>query len=337
VARADTFSVVAERRSRESDAWKGDAPSRDTMVDVVPQGALEAPPSGERIGSVIADRYAIDRLLGSGAMAAVFGGVDRVTGEPVAVKILHERHAHDRDLVARLLHEAQIMRAINHPGLARVLDAGQDQAGRWFLAIDLFEGEDLSTAIERGPLEADAIVAIGHQLLATLAATHARGIIHRDVKPENVFLARDESGSLRVKLLDFGVAKALHAATSMRGGMRTLDGVKIGTPHYMSPEQWRGLELDARSDVWAAGAVLFTATTGAPPFDADDLGTLMERVTKIAPPSLAKLRPEIGPAFVDTIDRALATSPLDRWADARAMAAALHVGGARVDALDWDE
>ncbi|MDQ3036714.1 MAG: serine/threonine protein kinase [Myxococcota bacterium] len=328
---------MSERRSRESDAWKGDAPSRDTMVDAVPQGALEAPPSGERIGTIIADRYAVDRLLGSGAMAAVFGGVDRITGEPVAVKVLHDRHAHDRDVVARLLHEADVMRAIGHPGVARVLDAGQDATGRWFLAIDLFEGEDLSEAIERGPLPADAVVAIGHQLLSALSAAHARGIVHRDVKPENVFLARDESGSLRVKLLDFGVAKARDAAISTRGGMRTLDGVKIGTPHYMSPEQWRGLALDARSDVWAAGAVLFTATTGMPPFDADDLGTLMERVTSTDAPSLAKLRPEIGPAFVDTIDRALATAPAERWADARAMSAALHVGGARVDALDWDE
>lgn len=319
-----------------------DAPERDTLLDLVPDGALTAPPSGERIGTIVAGRYALDRLLGSGAMAAVFGGIDRKTGAAVAVKILHDRLAHDSQLVGRLMHEARIMRAIGHPGVAQVIDFAQDPAGRWFVAMELLEGEDLSEAIERGPLPADRVVAIGHQLLAILAATHACGIIHRDVKPENVFLAKDEGGAVKVKLLDFGVAKQLRGAripgaTSGPAPMHTLEGVKLGTPHYMSPEQWRGLELDARSDVWAAGAVLFTATTGAPPHDADDLGSLMQRVTTTAAPSLAQLRPEIGPAFVDTIDRALATDPADRWVDARAMAAALHVGGARVDALDWDE
>ncbi|WP_236516632.1 serine/threonine-protein kinase [Sandaracinus amylolyticus] len=321
---------------KRDDEWMGEAPSRDTMVDAVPTGALEAPPSGERIGAIVAGRYRVERLLGSGAHAAVFGGVDQHTGDAVAVKVLHDRLAHDRDHVARLLHEAEIMREIAHPGVVRVMGAGQDEGGRWYIAIELLEGEDLATAIERGPLDAALVVEIGHQLLATLAAAHARGIIHRDVKPENVFLARDELGSLRVKLLDFGVAKSTEARASSPVH-RTHDGVKIGTPHYMSPEQWAGLPLDARSDVWAAAAVLFTATVGVPPFDADDLGTLMTRVTETDAPSLAALRPEIGPAFVDTIDRALATDPADRWPDARAMAAALHVGGARVDALDWDE
>ena len=315
----------------------GEAPSRDTLVDAVPQGALEAPPSGERIGTLVAGRYALDRLLGSGAHAAVFGGFDRLAGDAVAVKVLHDRHAHDLDHVARLLREAEVMRAIAHPGVLRVRGAGQDDAGRWYIAMELLDGEDLASAIERGPLEAPLVVEIGHQLLAILAAAHARGIIHRDVKPENVFLAHDEAGSLSVKLLDFGVAKTADATSPAGSVHRTLEGAKIGTPHYMSPEQWRGLPLDARSDVWAAGAVLFTATTGFPPFDADDLGTLMTRITETDAPSLARLRPEIGPAFVDTIDRALASEPTERWADARAMAAALHVGGARVDALDWDE
>ena len=320
------------------DSWASEPPPRDTLVDGVPSGALEAPPSGERIGQLVNDRYAIDRLLGSGAMGAVFGGIDRMTGAPVAVKILHDRMAGHHDSVARFLNEAKLMRSIAHPGVLEVIEAGQDRAGRWFIALELLRGDDLATAIEEhGPLPADLVVEIGHQLLAALGAAHARGIVHRDVKPENVFLHKDTSGSLRVKLLDFGVAKQVTQADPVGLAMRTLEGVKVGTPHYMSPEQWEGLALDARSDVWAAGAVLFTATVGYPPFDADDLGTLMTRVTTTDAPSLAKLRPEIGPAFVDTIDRALATDPRQRWADARVFAAALHVGGARVDALDWDD
>ncbi len=309
----------------------------DTLVDLVPAGTIAEPPSGvSHVGTSVRGRFRLDQVIGSGAMGTVFGGLDGQTGAEVAVKILHDKFAQSEQHVGRFLHEAHIQRAIPHPGVVQVIDFGRDEEGRWFLALERLQGQELGSVLEAGgALPSEDVVEIGHQLLSVLAAAHGHGVIHRDVKPENIFLARsDDEGQLRVKLLDFGIAKT-SGSVPFAGAVRTHEGVKLGTPHYMSPEQWRGEPLSARSDVWAAGAVLYTAVMGIPPHDADDLGELMEHITTKAAPNLAKLRPEIGPAFVDTIDRALATAPEKRFADCRAMAAALHTGGVRVEELDW--
>jgi serine/threonine protein kinase len=325
----------------------------DTLVDLVPAGTIAEPPSGaNHTGVLVRGRFQLDGVIGSGAMGTVFGGFDRQTGAEVAVKILLEKYSQSEQHVGRFLHEAHIQRAIPHQGVVHVIDFGRDEEGRWFIALERLRGEDLGAALERGALPSEEVVEIGHQLLGVLAAAHGHGVIHRDVKPENIYLVRDPRRSedkqprdeaeersalahdLRVKLLDFGIAKT-SGSVPFAGAVRTHEGVKLGTPHYMSPEQWRGEPLSARSDVWAAGAVLFTAVMGNPPHDADDLGALMEQITKRPAPSLKKIRPEIGPAFVDAIDRALATEPDKRFADCRAMAAFLHMGGVRVEELDW--
>jgi serine/threonine-protein kinase len=308
----------------------------DTQVDLTPEGVKAAPREGhERIGSSIADRFRLDSLLGEGGMGAVFDGIDAQSGQRVAIKVLHDRYATQDEYVVRFLHEARVMRRIPHAGIPMVIDAGTDERGRAYIALERLDGKDLSIALEEGPLAAKDVVEVGHQLLSVLAAVHAHRIIHRDVKPENIFLVF-EGDDLKVKLLDFGIAK-VRGDVLDPDAIRTHDGVRLGTPRYMSPEQWLGESLTERSDVWAAGAVLYTATMGTPPYETDDLGELMEMVTKVAAPSLAKLRPELGPAFTDTIDRALKNDPSQRWANARAMAAALHEGGIRVDALDWDD
>jgi serine/threonine-protein kinase len=319
---------VGSKRQRSAD---------DTLVDLEPAGVAARPPEGnERIGTSIAQRFRIDALLGTGGMGAVFDGIDAKSGERVAVKVLHDRYASNDDHVRRFLHEARVMRRITHAGIPTVIDAGIDERGRAYIALERLEGKDLSDTLDEGPLESKDVVEIGHQLLSVLAAVHAHGVIHRDVKPENIFIAH-EGPDLRVKLLDFGIAKVRGDSQLDGDAIRTHDGVRLGTPCFMSPEQWRGEELSERSDVWAAGAVLFTATIGDPPYDSEDLGELMELITKKPAPSLAQLRPELGPAFTDTIDRALKNDPRARWANCRAMAAALHEGGIRVDGLDWDE
>ena len=305
-------------------------------MDLAPEGVKAEPREGhERIGSSIAGRFRLDALLGEGGMGAVFEGVDAQTGDRVAIKVLHDRYASQEEYVARFLHEARVMRRIPHSGIPVVIDAGKDERRRAYIALEKLEGKDLSEALEEGPLDAKDVVEVGQQLLSVLAAVHAHRIIHRDVKPENIFLVFD-GDDLRVKLLDFGIAK-VRGDVHDPDAIRTHDGVRLGTPRYMSPEQWQGEALTERSDVWAAGAVLFTATMGVPAYETDDLGELMEMVTNQPAPSLAKLRPELGPAFTDTIDRALKNDPKQRWANARAMAAALHEGGIRVDGLDWDE
>jgi eukaryotic-like serine/threonine-protein kinase len=308
----------------------------DTLVDLVPAGTIAEPPSGvSHAGTSVRGRFRLETIIGSGAMGTVFGGLDVESGAEVAVKLLHDKFAQSEQHVGRFLHEAHIQRSILHPGVVHVIDFGRDEEGRWFIALERLRGEELGSVLEaNGALPGEEVVEIGHQLLSVLAAAHGHGVIHRDVKPENIFLARNDDRKLRVKLLDFGIAKTTGVG-NFAGAIRTHEGVKLGTPHYMSPEQWRGEPLSARSDVWAAGAVLWTAVMGSPPHDADDLGALMDLITVRPAPSLARLRPEIGPAFVDTIDRALATDPERRFADCRAMAAALHTGGVRVEELDW--
>jgi serine/threonine protein kinase len=308
---------------------------RDTLVDLVPAGTLTDGMAGaSATGLVIRGRFRVDGVLGQGGMATVYAGLDVESGAEVALKVLHGKFAESEQHVGRFLHEAHLQRAIPHPGIVSVIDFGRDEHGVWFIALERLAGEDLGARLERGALPSEDVVEIGHQLLSVLAAAHEHGVVHRDVKPENIFLARSEQGALRVKLLDFGIAKAT-GPVALAGAVSTLDGVKLGTPHYMSPEQWRGAPPSARSDVWAAGAVLFTAVMGVPPFDADDLGALSELITRRPAPSLARLRPEIGPAFVDTIDLALSTDADKRFADCRAMAAALHTGGVRVEELDY--
>jgi len=308
-------SVPGERRASVPGERVASVPGERTSRSPAPP----AQATQHRVGSVVAKRWKLVRLLGHGAAGAVFEGIDIDTREHVAVKVLHDRHARSKDQVSRLMREARAIRAVDHPGVVEVFDAGRDKEGHVYIAFEMLDGEDLATAMDRGQLTTIETVEIGRQLLQVLAAAHKKHVLHRDVKPENIFLVRSDDRRIRLKLLDFGIAKL----TEGKSSVDTLDGVTLGTPYYMSPEQCRGEKLSPQADLWSVGAVLFHVFTGRPPFDDERLGRLLERIVTERPMSLDDLRPDLPQRLISVIDRALEPSTADRWPSAQTMAAAL--------------
>ncbi|AKF11700.1 Serine/threonine protein kinase [Sandaracinus amylolyticus] len=289
------------------------SPSMTTSktIDEVAQG---------RVGQVVADRYELQRLLGVGASGAVYEAIHRYTDRSVALKAMHPHLTAAPEAVRRFLREARAAAAVGHPGIPQVLDAGTLEDGRPYIVNELLEGRSLDEAIRAKDLTLDDVTTIGVQLCDVLAAAHDVHIVHRDVKPENVFLVR-EKGTLGVRLLDFGVAKNLQSVD--RSGILTKPGTAIGTPTYMAPEQARALPVDARTDLWGAGATLFHAATGRTHFQEPSLPMLLMRIVTSRPPRIREVRADVPDALARAIDGALEPDVAHRWPDARAMAAVL--------------
>jgi serine/threonine protein kinase len=221
----------------------------------------------ERIGSVVAGRYRLDSILGVGGMGVVFSSVHTWTGRPVAVKILSPEYALNEAVAQRFLQEARAAARLRHPNIVDVLDMGQDEDGTVFLVLELLLGESLGALIEReSPIAPGRTIDLLVPVMKALYSVHRRGIIHRDVKPDNIFISVDETGNVVPKILDFGIAKITDSAH--RG---THAGAVLGTPHYMSPEQAAGSEVGSQADVWSMGvtgnnptAVLLAIACGNP-------------------------------------------------------------------------
>jgi serine/threonine-protein kinase len=267
---------------------------------------------------VLRQKWRLDALLGLGGMAAVYAATHR-NGSRGAVKVLHPELAVDRDIRQRFLREGYVANQVDHPGVVRVLDDDEDE-GTVFLVMELLEGETLEGRRERkgGALPADEVLSVADQLLDALAAAHAKGIIHRDIKPENVFLTREG----HVKVLDFGIARIRQ--TSHTAATKT--GATMGTPAFMSPEHARGRwdEVDARSDVFAIGATLFTLASGRYVHDGGTVNEVLLSAMTQPAPLLLSVAPHAGSALAAVVDRALAFDKADRWPDAIAMQQAVR-------------
>jgi serine/threonine-protein kinase len=275
--------------------------------------ALATVTSGLKIGP-----YVVEAPLGRGSTAIVYRAVHAFLEKRVALKVMPEEE--QPQILERFLDEARLLARLSHPGLVHIYDCGILPQGGAFLAMELLEGELLHDRMRRrGRLALDEMVDIVRQLTDALEVVHDAGLIHRDIKPTNIFLVGD-----RVKLLDFGVAKQLDARP------RTLPGQLLGTPYYMSPEQCRGdAHMDRRSDVYALGALVFQMATGRPPFDMATLPEVIEAHLLFAPPPLASLAPELPPAVGAVVARALAKAPDDRFSCALAMANAFEEAAGR--------
>jgi len=266
-----------------------------------------------RSGTKVAGRFIIERLLGAGGMGAVYLARDEQLGEQVALKVIAGFAVLDPSASERLRREASLARKISHPNVVRLHDVGEEH-GLVFLSMEYVSGESLLNRIKRvGALSPAQLLPIAQQLCEGLAAAHAAGIIHRDLKPANVLIDAQE----RVKLIDFGIARSEVAA-----GM-TATNMIVGTPEYMAPEQVMGGAIDARTDVYALGAVLYHAITGRPPFRGDSpiavgLAQCQEPLT---PPR--QIRPDVPAEWDAVITRALEKQPVARFPSAPALLAAL--------------
>jgi eukaryotic-like serine/threonine-protein kinase len=253
------------------------------------------------VGQVIADRYELKDVVGTGGMSSVFCAHDTLLERDVALKLLHEHHSRDEDYVQRFRHEARAVAQLSHPSIVTVIDRGED-GGRQFIVFELVDGQNLKQLVEAGPLSVRRTLELGSQVARALAFAHAQGLVHRDVKPQNVLITDDG----RPKVTDFGIARSLDAV-----GL-TQTGTVLGTSHYIAPEQARGERVDTKTDVYAFGVVLFEMLTGAVPYDGESfLAVAMQHVN--APvPSVLERRPDCPLRLAALVERCMAKEPTER-------------------------
>jgi eukaryotic-like serine/threonine-protein kinase len=259
-------------------------------------------------------RYTIEREIGRGGAARVFHALDPA-GTPVAVKVLHPQLA--ASVTAdRFLREIKFVSRVTHPRIARMLDSGEGEWLLWYV-MEYIPGPTLRQHLDRvRRASISDTILVARDMLGALGAAHAEGIVHRDVKPDNIVLSPEGAA-----LVDFGIAKAVAAAGSDR---LTRSGFAVGTSSYMSPEQVAGLdEIDSRSDLYSLACVLFECLAGRPPYDDPFEDRILTKHQTAAIPDLQQLRTEAPPALVAVITRALAKAPEHRWPTAQQMAAAL--------------
>jgi serine/threonine-protein kinase len=269
----------------------------------------------------LAQRYRLIRTLDEGSMGEVHLAQDLHDGRKVAVKILPMELSRDAEWVARLSREAQALSAIDHPSVARVIELGADPDGTHWMVLEYVAGRPLRDVLAGGALHPARALKVAKQMVAGLGAAHAAGIIHRDVKPENVMLLDEAPGfdDDRVKVLDFGIAKLDENRHGV--GPATAAGTVLGTPHYMSPEQVRRAPLDARSDLYSVGVVLHECITGVPPFDGEDV-TIMSKHLQQSPPSLTS---PVAPDALTLAVRACVARLLSKDPSARPQSAAAAI------------
>lgn len=278
--------------------------------------------TGTLEGRTLAGRYRVVRLIGTGGMGSVYEGVQLGLDRRVALKVLKPEHVENENSVARFRQEALAAARIAHPHIVQVSDFIATEGEQPFLVMEYVEGKNLRELVEeQGPLPLDRVVRITSQVLEALATAHAAGVIHRDIKPDNIVITSSATLGDLAKVLDFGIAKMTHAPAS--GSPQTEWGAVLGTLTYMPPEQARSEKVDARSDVYAVGGCMYFATTGKRPVDPERPGGLVMAILTEVPESLAKQRPEVDRMFEDIVMRALRKSPLDRFTDADAMRGAL--------------
>jgi len=267
--------------------------------------------------------YEILTHIGAGGMGDVWRARDNRIGRDVAVKVLPDAYGEGDERVQRFEQEARAAGALNHPGLVTIFDVGTTE-GAPYIVMELLEGQTLRDAlghITPVPLPIKKVIDYGHQIASALAVAHEKGIIHRDLKPENLFITADG----RVKILDFGLAKLAADAREVGPGHRTARhltsaGMVVGTPGYMAPEQVRAQALDARTDIFVLGTVMYEMLTGQSPFERDSAVETMHAVMNVEPPPLAPLNPKIPPSLDVIVSHCMEKNPRDRFQSARDLA-----------------
>jgi len=267
------------------------------------------------VGEVLADRYELEELVGTGGMSSVFRAHDRLLDRKVALKILHQQYSGDDDYVERFKREARSVAALSHPNVVTVIDRGEHE-DRQFIVFEYVEGENLKRLIERrGPAPVPNALELAIQIARGLAFAHQQGLIHRDVKPQNVLL----NGDGRAKVTDFGIARSLNVQRGM-----TQTGTVLGTSDYIAPEQAQGQRVDEHTDVYSLGVVVYELLTGEVPFPGENFVAVAMRHINEEPPSVREKRPDVPVRVDEAVRRAMAKRPEDRFPTMDAFCAELE-------------
>jgi serine/threonine-protein kinase len=267
------------------------------------------------VGELIAERYELEEVVGTGGMSSVYRAHDRLLERDVALKVLHEQFGEDGEHVERFRHEARAVASLSHPNIVTVIDRGE-QDGRQFIVFEYVAGENLKNLIERdAPLPEHEAVELGLQIARALAFAHEHGLVHRDVKPQNVLIA---DGS-EPKVTDFGIARSL----DVREGI-TQTGTVLGTSDYIAPEQARGSRASVQTDIYSLGVVLYELLTGELPFRGENFVAVAMRHINDPVPSVRALRPDVSPRLDAAIQKAMAKEPRARFASMDEFAAELE-------------
>jgi serine/threonine-protein kinase len=266
-------------------------------------------------GDVVADRYELEELCGSGGMSSVFRARDVQLDRSVAIKILHERYVDDPEYVERFRREARAVARLSHPNIVTVIDRGEDE-GRQYIVFEHVDGENLKELVVRtGRLPVRRAVELALSVADGLAFAHEHGLVHRDVKPQNVLLSREGD----VKVTDFGIARSLDVEHGV-----TQTGTVLGTGEYLAPEQANGKPVSPATDVYSLGVVLWELLAGDVPFSGENFVAVALRHVNEPPPSLSQVRPDVPPRLAAAVERALAKDPSQRFSSMAALASELR-------------
>jgi serine/threonine protein kinase/tetratricopeptide (TPR) repeat protein len=268
-----------------------------------------------RPGVVVGGKFVLIRQIGHGAVGAIFEAEDTWIGRRVALKVLHPHVARHPDVMWRFRREARAAASIEHPNIVSVLEVGQRRDGTYYIVQELLDGISLRRHLEEnGRLPVEEALDILVPIMGALVASHRKDIIHRDIKPENILLANDRMGEVTPKLIDFGIAR-MHG---QKGELDTEVGVLLGTPSYMSPEQAEGAPVDAGTDIWAVGAVMYELLSGTRPFLAASAALVVEKIRSESPPRITAVAPGLPAEIADVVHQALERDPELRFSSMQA-------------------
>jgi serine/threonine protein kinase len=255
------------------------------------------------VGELIAERYELEELVGTGGMSSVYRAHDKLLERRVALKVMHEQYTSDGDYVERFRREARSVAQLSHPSIVTVIDRGE-QGGRQFIVFEYVDGENLKALVEReGPLPEREALELALQIARALSFAHQHDLVHRDVKPQNVLL--DDEG--RAKVTDFGIARSLDVQAGI-----TQTGTVMGTSDYIAPEQARGAKATVQTDVYSLGAVLYELLSGEVPYRGDNFVSIAMQHINEPVPSVHERRPDVSPCAEAVVQRAMAKDPRDR-------------------------
>lgn len=305
-------------------AWQGAKPADPCPANdgglLVELEAHQRYPHDPLLGRRVKERFVIVGVLGEGGMGAVYKAIQQPVGRPVALKVINS-DLDDPNISARFFQEARVVSRLSDPSIVTLYDYGEAEDGSLYMVFEFIQGRLLFDLVRsEGPFTPKRAVDLALQILGGLVEAHAMGLVHRDLKPENIMVTTNNMGDEKAKVLDFGIAKMVGPDDS---GVRTREGIVLGTPRYMSPEQAQDLTLDGRSDLYSLGVILYELLTGRAPFvDGAAIEILMAHINRPVPP----IDPSLGVprALGDAVLKALSKQPADRFDDAGSMGQALR-------------